>query len=268
MFHHRREVPTEWQKSLESVVPKRDNLSWLQLVWQSGLSATDTNTDEHVVQRWEIYECFSPSFVSPDLIRELNGPDPRTLGQFIHDRNHPEADRRIWESYSNISRAQWDIYQATGQGSQRFWIIQGTHGGHVWTLSRVEKNFLKAMGLVYDTPLPGDLPYAEFTDATLKKVIEIDRLRKWRHNLDWTDRSHVTQAGLWLKRDRDAEEDEWGERMLKHLTNEISDVVSDMPRTIVNKMMNNPAAPRGLYDAGFEEEEEALDRELTRSTLS
>ena len=261
-------MPALWQKQLEGVVPRTEKLSWLQLVWQSGLSPLDTNTEEYVVQRWEIYECFNPRFLSRDLIDELKGPDPRILGEFIEDRDHPESGRRVWRSYSNISRAQWDIYQATGCGSQRFWIIQGTHGGHVWTLSRVEKNFLKAMGLVYDTPLPGDLPYSDFTDVTMRKVIELDRLRKWRHSLDWTDRSHISQAGLWLQRDRDSEEDEWGERMLKHLTNEISDVVSDMPRTIVNKMMNNPKAPRGLYDKGFEEEEEAIDRELTRSTLS
>lgn len=265
MFDHRREVPPEWQHLLETIVPRHERLSWLQIVWQAGLSPKDTNTDEHVVQRWEIYECFSPEFLSPEILTELRGPDPRTLGEFIYDRDHPEASRRVWNSWCNISRCQWDIFQKSGCGSQRFWIIQGTHGGHVWTLSRTEKSFLSAMCLVYDTPMPGDLCYAEFTDVTLKKVIELDRLRKWRHELDWTDRTKKSQAGLWLTRDHNAEETEWNERMLKHLTNEVEEVVSDMPRTIVNKMMNNPKAPRGLYDVGHDED--ALDQELIDHAL-
>ena len=257
-------MPREWQRQLEAVVPRTGKLSWLKIVWQAGLSPKDVGTEEHVVQRWEIYECFSPGFLSHDLITELKGPDPRGLGEFIRDRDHlDEEGRMTWQSWCNISRCQWDIYQETGCGSQRFWVIQGTHGGHVWTLSRAEKKFLQAMGLVYDTPLPGDLPYVDLTDVTLKKVVECDRLRKWRHQLDWTDRTKRSQAGLWLKRDRESEEAEWSERMLKHLTNEISEVVSDMPRTQVNKMMMaNDAAPRGLYDKGFDEDE--LDRELLK----
>lgn len=252
-----REVPREWQERLEAAVPRSETLSWLKIVWQAGLSPRDTNCDDHVVQRWEIYEVCPGTHIPAEIMAELRGPDPRTLGRWIADRDHPEADRYVWETWCNISRTQWDIFQETGCWSQRFWIIQGSHGGHVWTLSRTEKSFLKAMGLVYDTPLPGDLPYAEFTDLTLKKVIECDRLRKWRHAMDWSERTtSKTEAGLWLTRDRDAEEEEWNERMLKFLTNEISDIVSDMPRTVVNALTGNPNAPRGLYD------EEVMDEDI------
>jgi len=256
-------VPDGWQADLESVVPRTDQLPWLKIVWQPGLSPADTNTEEHVVQRWEVYEV-APNVVIPEIVLpELQGPDPRTLGEFVLDREHAEAGRREWRSWCNISRIQWDIYQETGCWSQRFWIIQGAHGCHVWTLSRAEKSFLKAMGLVYDTPLPGNLPYAEYTHRTALKMAEVDRLRKWRKAMAWNERTITkNEAGLWLAADRDAEEQEWSERMLKHLMNEVDEVVSDMPRTVVNELtIDNSASPRGLYDEGFDED--MLDMKVT-----
>ena len=262
-FDHNRPVPPEWQADLESVIPRTQDLPWLKLVWQPGLSPRDAGSDEQVVQRWEVYECFHPRFIPSDIMAELKGPDPRSLGQFVTDLERNEDGVKTWQSWCNISRVQWDIYQETGFGSQRFWIIQGSHGGHVWTLSRTEKSFLKAMGLAYDTPMPGALPYAEYTHAVALKMAEVDRLRKWRNHMDWNERTvNQTQAGIWLAHDRDAEEKEWSERMLLHLTNEIEEVVSDMPRTIVNElMMGNDKAPRGLYDEGFDHD--LLDSQLT-----
>lgn len=261
MFDHKREVPPEWQRNLEEVIPRTEKLPWLKIVWQAGLSPRDTNTHDYEVQRYEVYEVVPQVKIPFDILAELRGPDPRTLGQFVEDTEHRFEGRRVWESWCNISRTQWDIFQETGCWSQRFWIIQGSHGGHVWTLSRTEKSFLKAMGLVYDTPLPGDLPFAEYTELTRSKMVECDRLRKWRHALDWSERSaSKTEAGVWVVRDREREEAEWNERMLRYLTNEVEEVVSDMPRTIVNEiMMGNDGAPRGVFD---NINEEALDEEL------
>ena len=263
MFYHRREVPEQWQAALDRIVPVTDKVSRLMIVWQAGLSRVDTNTPDYEVQRWEIYEVLPKGIYPEELLGELNGPDPRQLGRFVEDTDVRENGRMMWESWCNVSRVQWDIWQETGCYAQRFWIIQGDQGGHPWTLSRTEKGFLKAMGVEYDTPLPGDLPYAEPDQRTWEAVAECDRLRKWRQTLDWDQRAVTkSEAGIWLVRDRDKEEDEWNERMLKWLTNSISDIVSDMPRTVVNKiMMGNDQAPRGLFDEGVNEE--ALDAKLT-----
>ncbi len=266
MFHYSREVPDGWQADLESLIPRGTQVPWLKIVWQPGLSPKDTNRTDLQVQRWEVYEVVPGAPISEDILAELKGPDPRTLGEFRPDPDHKDREGWLyWESWCNISRTQWDIFQETKFWSQRFWIIQGSFGGHVWTLSRTEKSFLKAMGMVYDTPLPGDLPYAEYTHRTAAKMAELDRLRKWRKSMDWNARTAtVSEAGLWVMRDRATEEVEWNERMMRHLMNEIEEVVSDMPRTVVNEMMTgNNAAPRGLFDKGFDTDD--LDRRVDGS---
>lgn len=272
MFHHTRDVPAEWQRELESIVPRSEQVPWLKIVWQPGLIYEP-------VQRWEIYEMIPALQHVPLEIREaLEGPNPREVGEWMPDNRIPQhLGGKRWITSSFVSQLQWRLFHETHCYSQRFWIIQGTRGGHKWKLSPAEHNFaqrlrgasrlaLGAVGMAdddgeIDTPLPGDLPYAEWDRRVREKMIEHDKLRRWKQARPWDARqANKTDAGLFVKRERKAEEEEFAQAMLKYLETQVSDVVSDIPRRLLPA--RSDLAPTGLVD------EEALDAQFVDETAT
>jgi hypothetical protein len=229
------------------------------------------------VQRWEIYE-MTPVFetedgpnVPLDILKCLKGPNPRHEGVWVPDPRIPEhLGGKRWLSDSLVSLVQWELYRETGCYGQRFWIIQGSRGGHKWRLSAAEKNFLASFSAggreakAPDTPLPGDRPYAEWNELAKQQIVRLDKLRKWDMGKSWEDRfAGKTEAGLYVQRGRYAEEQTFAKTMLKWLDTQIEEAVDDIPRSM---LPSNSDLPDG--DHYFNKDEDALERELVESTAS
>jgi len=274
MFVHDRPVPPEWQAELERIVPRSDRVSWLKLVWEPG-------EPWEPVQRWEIREMLPTlQYVPPDIVEALRGPDPRLEGEWVDEMlpcpdcpTHPNArcarcdgrstipsGRKVWDSPAIISRQQWTLFHATGCYGLRFWIIQGSHGGHKWRFSPAEQSYLKSRGFALDTPAPGALPYADFDRRVTDKLVELDRLRSWQQNIGWEQRQYeASAAGLWVRKDRKAEEEAYAERMVKWLESQITDLVDDLPRSAIPNLSDLP-------QADFVVDHEAVDADLIMNT--
>lgn len=263
MFLHAREVPYEWQAELDAIVPRSSRVPWLKIVWQPGMVYEP-------VQRWEVYEMVplitlddGETNVPIEIRDSLRGPCPREWGEWMPDRTVPGGRR--WISSSMVTLLQWQLYQETGCYGARFWIIQGVRGGHKYKLSAAERNFLQALaGQDVDTPQPGNLPYAEWDQRVVRKIVEHDRLRRWKLTMPWDGRqANRTKAGLWLKRDRLAEERGFAERMLHYLESQVSDVISDIPRSLLPAMSDLPPG-----DPQYNRHEDQLDEALITQTAS
>lgn len=257
MFQHTRLPDPFWQDDLESVIPRSDRVNWLKIVWQPGMTYEP-------VQRWELYEMIPVlDHLPPEFLEDLRGLSPRhpDNGQWVVDARVEGGQR--WASHSVVSLTQWNLFQETGCYAQRFWIIQGPHGGHPLRYTDAELNFRLSIGLS-DAPLPGDLPYAEYSHRVALKAAACDKLRRWKHALRWDQRAiRKTEAGLYVRNDRLAEERKWSEAMLAWMNEEIEGVVSDLPRGIAAKLVGD--AP--VADAPTEDVE-ALDREIVEATAS
>lgn len=265
MFHYTRSVPPEWQADLESVVPKSDRVTWLKIVWQPGMVYEP-------VQRWELYEMTPMSDAVPLYIHEaLNGPNPRVEGEWVPDPKIPgHLGGKRWLSSSLVSLVQWELFRETGCYGQRFWILQGFRGGHKWKLSDAERNYLASFGVSGregkppDTPQPGDRPYAEWNELAKVQIMRLDKLRKWSLGKPWEDRfAGKTEAGLYVQKDRWAEEQKFAKTMLKWLETQVEEAVDDIPRSM---MPSNADLPDG--DHYYNKDEDALERELVESTAS
>jgi hypothetical protein len=258
VFLHHRPVPPRWQAELEAIVPRSTRVPWLQLVWQPGI-------EYQPVQRWEIYEMLPALRYVPAEIRDsLDGPCPRAWGEWLE--HPPGSGRRAWISSSLVSLVQWQLYRATGCYPARFWILQGPRGGHKFKLSAAERNFLQAMlgTEEVDTPVSGTRPYAPWDRRVRAQIIAHDRLRRWKMTTPWDGRAvNHTQAGLWVKRDRLAEERHFAEAMLAYLESQIEDVVSDIPRRLLPGWSDLPDG-----DHYYNKDEDALDESLVSETAS
>ena len=170
MFQHRREVPAAWERRLAQFAPEEEHAPWLKLVWMAG-------EDYEPVQRWCIYEMFPVlQLVPADHLADLRGLSPRdpSNGNYKSD---PHGNRR-WHSHSTCSLQQWELFQVTKCYPRLFWIIQGEHGGHKWLLDHSEQVMLRMSGVrPYDTPLPGDLPYAPFDERVMAMLAEYNDLQ-------------------------------------------------------------------------------------------
>lgn len=277
-FVHTRDVPVEWERDLARIAPRSTRVNWLKLIWEPG-------DPWEPVQRWEVREMVPRLDYLPEgLLDALKGPDPRSEGRMAEEYGDcPTCDgtgrtpalqarcydcdgtgrqatgRMVWESDAIISRRQWELYRETGCYSQRFWIVQGSHGGHKWRFSPVEQSYLKSRGLPWDTPAPGDLPYADYDQRVHAKLVEMDRLLKWKEALGWDERQANKQdAGTWMRRDRKAEEVAYAEATVKWLDRLVEDLVDDLPRSAI------PDLSRG--DGHFNAGEDALLHDLIQNT--
>ena len=260
MFVHDQQPDPTWQADLETLVPRHDRLNWLAIVWEPGMPYEP-------VQRWEIREMVPrmPAELA-EIVEDLRGPSPRERGRWVEDDTVPQhLGGKRWHSDSLVSLTQWRVFQQTGCYSQRYWIIQGPFGGHPLRYTEAEQNFRASKGLP-DAPPPGDMDYAPYTHRVGLKASACDKLRRWKSGLAFDQRAErKTAAGLWVRRDRWNEEQEFAARMLTWMEDEISAVVSDMPRRLAAELVGAaPVAPDGTLT----EDPERLDQELLTRTGS
>jgi len=203
-------------------------------------------------------------------IREaLEGPDPRDEGKWRLDRfgakYRDENGDPEWLSDAIISQKQWLLYKETGCYSQRFWIVQGAGGGHPIQYSVPEQSYLESTGREKDAPAPGSLPYAEYDQRVFSRIAERDRLLRWKQALGWDQRAEEkNRAGLWVRRDRKAEEEKWAKAMVAYMDNQIEEAVSDVPRSMLPEFAKGLHRPYGHMNVRGTPEE--LERAAVEDT--
>lgn len=175
-FAFERDVPPDWIRTLRALSPKSDEVSWLYLHWEPG--------DPWVPgQRFVLYQMLHESFVDFELVRELDGPHPRSEGHMCSVKVPGQFQclcRRKTEGWrggpSAVTLTQWQLYRATGYVPLPFWIIQGTTGGHKWAFDEQERDMLKMADLPSEPPPLGFLPYAPFDERVVKQIVQHNRL--------------------------------------------------------------------------------------------
>ncbi len=182
-----------WQARLEQAVPRfkvgMEDLSWLLLRWHAGDPWAP-------VGRFVIWQVWPKGVVpfGPEggILQELAGPSPRSAGHYCGGKGWcPEADgvpvcpeiKRRWVQgpCHLITRDQWEIAREL-QGpyyATRYWVVQGTAGGHRVDLSPAERSLMGSAGGAFEMPPMGALPYAEPTDATWALLRSYDQLWRW-----------------------------------------------------------------------------------------
>lgn len=257
MYRHTRPVPPEWQADLDRLNPEGEHMTKLVLHWYAGI-------EYEPVQRWAIWEVIPKAMWSEilaqeqihgvpqeesltyEMLTELRGPDPRSAGEWVDCKcgaeevcHHPGALR--WLSESTVSRAQWEIHKETGGIPRLTWIIQGDKGGHAWQWGPNEYAWLLSTGITHEQasqlcraiPNPGELPYAPYDQRVYDALAKRDKLREWRQNISWQERTGRTRAGLWVGKDRGAAQVEFNRVMLKFLEDQIESAISDIPRSML-----------------------------------
>lgn len=188
MYRHRLETPPAWQTTLDRNFPRNATTSWLYCRWEPG-------DVWEPVQRWFLWHMRPLHLIANrvELLAELRGPHPRSTGHYCAVGAclcKYKANRWIDGATALIDRGTWEVFHETGCYGTRWWVIQGDTGGHRYRLDAVESRVAKVMTGARDTPIPGELPYADFDGRVLGKVLEADRLRLWKGYLDFTRRNH------------------------------------------------------------------------------
>jgi hypothetical protein len=125
-------------------------------------------------------------------------------------------------------------------------VIQGDEGGHKRWFSPVEKKFLKLAGLPPEPPAPGDLPYAEFDDRTMKRLQEWD-LMKGQHS--GLRRRRSLLQGLYSSR-QEEEEQKFRIALVKWLAEQVTQLDGEK----ISKALMRLDAPRSKDDPKVMEE--------------
>jgi hypothetical protein len=191
-----RTPPEAWVRTLQTIAPPSEHLSWLKLVWEPGEAWQP-------IGRWMLWHMRPRKVLFPahdeglyaDLRRELEGPHPRSQGHWCAPGWCQCAkQKRAWVGgpCAMIDRLTWELYRETGCYGQRWWTIQGTKGGHRHKLTATEQRVFHLATGTKTTPAPGDLPYAEFDQRTVRAVLSFDKVRMWTRVSDFATR-HADQ---------------------------------------------------------------------------
>jgi hypothetical protein len=182
-----RPVPEGWQERLESIVPRSDHRSWLWIRWESGDPWSP-------VSRWVIWQIRPLTITRPEIVRELQGPHPRSTGHYCGSADfvgkidclcRRKENRWVGGAARLIDRGTWEVYQETGGYGTRWWAVQGPPGGHRYRLDAWESKISRVRGGPNDTPAIGDLPYLDFDERVVEKIIPYDNVRQWKHIMDY-----------------------------------------------------------------------------------
>ena len=262
-YRHTREVDPAWQQELDQLCTGHSHS--LKIHWFAGW-------DYEPVQRWRIFEMIPEPYrgVPLEMLEDLRGFSPRhpDNGKWItpgYQVLEEEQDITRWYSWSSVDFDQWTLFQETQCFAVPVWIIQGDKGGHRWRLSTTEIGVLQESGIESpELPLPGDLPYADYDRRTFTQLAEFDRLRKWNMNTSWDDRGMTkTVAGLWVRGERIAAEQEYNKRLMKHLETHIENAVGEMSRQSLPGFSDLPPG-----DRNYNRDEDAEDQAFVEETAT
>lgn len=186
LFRWTRDRDPRWQEMLDGITPRNTGLSWLWLEWEPG-------DLWEPVQRWFIWQMRPVARTNPEILHALKGPNPRSRGHYCAPGwcNCPK-NTGLWRDSANplVDRMTWEVFQKTGCYGTRWWAIQGNRGGHKYRMDPLESRISRMHGGPKDTPIPGDLPYAELDLRTVNKIAQLDRLKVHKGVIRYCDRKH------------------------------------------------------------------------------
>lgn len=185
-----RKLDPIWERRIADAFPRSESVSWLCVRWEKG-------NPWEPINRWVVWHMRHPSLIKnrEGLIEELRGPAPRSTGHYCATgwcECAEKMGRWFGGAAFQIDQQQWELFQETGCYGTRWWIVQGSEGGHRHRLDRVEARIAKLMGGESDTPAPGDLPYADFDYRAYEKIVLADKVREWKQVSDWCARKSET----------------------------------------------------------------------------
>lgn len=228
-YIERLDTPDEWTEELERIVPIREGLSYLKIVWEPG---------EHwdPAQRWMLYQMW-PLSEDHMMKRMLDGPNPRTFGYY--DKVAKRFKRR--RGAPMISMRQWLLYQETGRLAVPYWVVQGDRGGHRWEFTQTEKMIIahKTGHADVSPPVIGSLPYAPVDNRVFSKLANLDRLRMDEFAVSFAYKHPDKFEGAEERLLQQAERDLWN-----WIESQVDDTLRNTPYGFVSRMAGYDPAPR------------------------
>lgn len=176
-----RTPPPEWQDRLTRLFPVSDTITGLYLRWEKG-------NPWEPINRWMVDQIYPIHAIDEQIRKELLGDSPRTHGHYCAEGwclCPQKYDGWRGGRVSCIDQQQWEAYRITGCYHVRYWAIQGANGGHKYRLNTQEAKIAHIKTGRNSTPALGDLPYAEFSEQTLDKLVERDRVRMYANVAAW-----------------------------------------------------------------------------------
>lgn len=210
-----RPVPYAWRDTLALHFPASEHVTHLHLRWEKG-------NPWEPINRFLIWHMYPVHAIAPDLRKELMGPPPRSRGHYCADGwclCERKQDRWTDGAAFQIDQQQWELYRETGYYGQRWWVCQGDQGGHKYRLNDVEAKIARIATGRSSTPAAGDLPYADFDDRVLAKILERDRARMYAAVARWAE--DATVRGQMLTEEDRAGAQEANELLWKWLESQV-----------------------------------------------
>ena len=201
---HDAETIRRWQAELDHAVGYRPQLSRLVLRWEPG-------DPWEPLGRYVLWQGVDPKYATaePWLVKAGRGPSPRSTGHWCDDGYCgclTKKHRWVQGATRVLDAAAWRLYRETGLIGTRWWVVQGSQGGHRFQLDReldaLEMKLRVLRGLPPDTPSVGQLPYAPFDQRVL------DAIQRYRRAaICFKALEHVERTGKQM----DAEEQQQAE---------------------------------------------------------
>lgn len=250
----RRTPNPAWVEALGALAPRSEVHSWLHLAWEPGDPWAP-------VDRWVVWQMIPPAGIDPRMRVDLEGPDPRSRGHYCAPNQCAcKAHSHAWRGGASalIDRAQWRMFRGlddpatAGHLCVRWWIVQGTGGGHQRRFTAVESRLLRLHGLPAEPALPGDLCYAEPDARTWAAIRQRDTMAQGRVFTESLER-----VAQWF----DAEETKALEagraQLLAWLGEQVKDTLESgagsLQRVLAEQRDPNAARPRVDYDRAGDE---------------
>ena len=234
-----------WQEELDRITPASNSEHKARAIiwWEPG--------DEwEPIQRWIIYQMLPKKAIPPHILKELQGPHPRSTGSYSKALG-------CWKNgcAPNITRTAWEIFQKFGGWAQPFWILQGENGGHRYKLFPWEKVLLHLATGRKDTAAPGDLPYCEPDQRTWASL--------WDAKHRSEEAAKVAMLATKYRGELDGEDVQMVDKAAREFVKSWGESVSQHADEFAWALRKNPSMARAdAVDADYDADEEDLIREL------
>lgn len=246
-------VIARWQPELDRIAPPTERgFSSLKLIWEPGEVWAP-------VGRWVIYQ-MSPVERAPfGIVHDLLGPNPRRYGRYDW-----AAKKFVRTRSFMVTERQWKLYHETGLFGKPYWVVQGSFGGHKRHWSEIEQQVIAIQtGITeqLDPPAPGDLPYAEPSNRTIRALKRYDMVEKFGDTLKMLSHRDDVRARL------DSIEAEQARAMAEELWKWLGEQVAEtltFTRAMVNTIWDNADPDAAVND--YEAEEEDFYTEVAGAT--
>ena len=203
-----------WQEELDRITPP-ENMGRSKMPKARAVIAWEAGDTWEPIQRWFIYQMIPKAAIHPSILKELEGPHPRSKGRYSEKLG-------CWVDgpAPHITKTQWELYHQFGGLAKPYWVLQGSEGGHRYELHKYERVLLYLATGRRDVFPAGDLPYCEPDQRTWTnlreakarndEVLKLALLAtKYRPSLETEDAKMVEAAARQFVAS-------WGERVAQH----------------------------------------------------